>query len=271
MARTCGASAATFWQSRWPKWRYAAPFLDLRESGRKLLQDATRARSLPLRFLWAFRISSMIINLCTRFERVPSGDDHHGDDPPNVPAGSCFLSKCLAKSGAWQATWSLGEVKSWIMAIWIDRVTGFAENLPGRGTKPAFLMAAFLMAWPTWAQVAKKAAVHGIPPSGGFQEPETAKFATAQQKDAERQSPAILYFCMAIFFGKLWLLGALQIALCGTYLDEPPASWIHWSSLRQFRLEDAHASTTSCTLIWHDLAMDNRYGIPSSCVRCEKL
>jgi len=41
--------------------------------------------------------------------------------------------------------------------------------------------------------VAKKAAVHGIPPSGGFQKPETAKFATAQQKDAERQSPAILY------------------------------------------------------------------------------
>ena len=32
---------------------------------------------------------------------------------------------------------------------------------------------------------------------------------------------------------------------------QPPAmSWIHWSSLRQFRLEDAHASTTSCTLIW---------------------
>ena len=84
--------------------RYAAPFLDLWESDRELLQDATHARSVPLRFLWAFRISSMTINHWTRLEGVPSGDDRHGDDPPNV-SGSCFpLPKCLEKSGAW-STW----------------------------------------------------------------------------------------------------------------------------------------------------------------------
>jgi hypothetical protein len=93
------------------------------------------------------------------------------------------------------------------------------------------------------------------------------------QPSKKMQNAKVQRFCMAIFFGKLWLLGALQIARCGTYLDEPPgaASRDELNSLIISQAVPFRGCSCKYHKLYSDLAMDNRYGIPSSRGRCEFL